>query len=501
VHAERAEHLSTSRDEVSELLRLLGHLRLRLGLERLLVFAVRGSLASAVALSAISVAAWLMAATLWEDLPYLVASPFLAAIGLALVRWPTDRQAALAADRRLSLDERLGTAVELAPRLRRQAQHSGRFDRLQVEDAVEAATAARGGWLAIDRTTRREALLALVLLVLAAASLVLPGLPRPSLPAADPTPFLDLEPSTGTLDRPSPAETQDLALAEASPIQQRQVDADLATRVQLQQAERDALDKLSQALGQVSAGQPAADAIQRGDFASARSQLSTLGDETDQLSDAAKQQLSRALQQASSATAATDRQLADRERQAAQALSRSSYAEQRQALANLGDQVQRSGARSVPADQLARDVGRLQQAAAAGQQGQGAQGQAAGNGQPQSAASATAAQAAGPDGQGTQGAAGQQGGPGMGTGTDGEALGNQSSRLDTAGQSVQVPTMLGAGPGARPTDGTEDQTGNDPTAGTRTVSELVQAQQTGQVAPEQNLVPGEQRPVVRGYFR
>ena len=31
--------------------------------------------------------------------------------------------------------------------------------------------------------------------------------------------------------------------------------------------------------------------------------------------------------------------------------------------------------------------------------------------------------------------------------------------------------------------------------------ELAQAQQTGQVAPEQNLVPGEQRPVVRGYFR
>ena len=26
-------------------------------------------------------------------------------------------------------------------------------------------------------------------------------------------------------------------------------------------------------------------------------------------------------------------------------------------------------------------------------------------------------------------------------------------------------------------------------------------QQTGQVTPEQNLVPGDQRPVVRGYFR
>jgi hypothetical protein len=89
----------------------------------------------------------------------------------------------------------------------------------------------------------------------------------------------------------------------------------------------------------------------------------------------------------------------------------------------------------------------------------------------------------------------------MGTGTDGEALGNQSNRLEAAGQSVQVPTKLGAGPGVRPTDGTEDQAGNDPTTGARNVSELVQAQQTGQVAPEQNLVPGEQRPVVRGYFR
>ena len=37
--------------------------------------------------------------------------------------------------------------------------------------------------------------------------------------------------------------------------------------------------------------------------------------------------------------------------------------------------------------------------------------------------------------------------------------------------------------------------------GACSVSELAQAQQTGQVAPEQNLVPGEQRPVVRGYFR
>jgi hypothetical protein len=80
-------------------------------------------------------------------------------------------------------------------------------------------------------------------------------------------------------------------------------------------------------------------------------------------------------------------------------------------------------------------------------------------------------------------------------------MGTAPSRLDAAGQSVQVPTKLGAGPGVRPTDGTEEDTGNDPNSGTRSVAEMVQPQQTGQVAPEQNLVPGEQRPVVRGYFR
>jgi hypothetical protein len=499
VHAERVEHLPTPRDEVSELLHVVGQLRFRLGLERVVVFGLRGSMASAITLSTISVAAWLMGLSPLDSLPWLVASPLLAALGLALVRWPSNRQAALAADRRLVLEERLGTAVELAARLRRQAQHIGRFDRLQVQDAVASAAAARGGWLAIDRRTRGEAVLACALLTLAAVSLVLPNLPRPSLPATDQSAaFQDLA-TSDALERTSPPDAQDLPFAEALPIQQSQADADLANRVQLEQAERDALDKLAQALGRVSAGQPAADAIQRGDFSTAKNQLTTLGEEADQLSDAAKQQLSRALQQASGTTAATDRQLADRERQAAQALSRSSYAEQRQALSNLADQVERSGARSAPADKLARDVGRLQQSAAAGQQGQGAQSQSSANGQPQGAPAA--GQAAADGGQGTQGAAGQQGGPGVGTGTDGDALGNQSNRLDAAGQSVQVPTKLGTGPGVRPTDGTEDQTGNDPSNAARNVSELVQAQQTGQVAPEQNLVPGEQRPVVRGYFR
>src|SRR5439155_17724007 len=189
----------------------------------------------------------------------------------------------------------------------------------------------------------------------AALSLLLPGLPRPGLAVAEPIAAVpDIAQASTAVDRTEPA-MADLSFVDTQPIQP-QADGGLATRVEQQQAERNALDSLAQAVGRISAGQPAADAIERGDFPAARDQLANLGEEADQLSDAAKQQLSRALQQAAGAGTATDRQLADRERQAAQALSRNTYADQRQALRNLADQVARSGARTASADQFARDT-------------------------------------------------------------------------------------------------------------------------------------------------
>jgi hypothetical protein len=312
------------------------------------------------------------------------------------------------------------------------------------------------------------------------ASLVwLPLVPRPAA-------LISTSPSDSSFvpselaDRALPEQhTSDVALVTAQPVQRPQSDTDLASRVRQAQAERTALDTLAHALGSVSAGQPAAEAIQQGDFGAARDQLQSLGDETDQLSDAAKQQLARALQQASASTTATDRQLADKERQAAQALTRSSYGEQRQALRGLADQLARSGARAEPSDQLQRDVGRLQQqtgGAAAGAGNQSGSGSSSLVNRPATT------------------------GAGIGTGSDPNMFGDPS-RLDTTGQQVQVPSKLGTGQGVRPPDGTEDQTGANPTLGNRSVSELSRAQQTGQVAPEQNLVPGEQRPIIRGYFR
>jgi hypothetical protein len=492
VHVEGAQRQRPLHDDGGELLRALARFRWRLGFERSLLLVLRGAISSGLTLIGLSVAGWL---TGTDTMVWLATLPTLAALGLGLARWPSHRQAALAADRRLALEERLATAVELA-----RGRGGGRFDRLQVQDAITHARSAPGGWLTPDRQLRREVVLAVSVLALAAASFLLSRVPVPHMPTDDAGLPADVA-AADLGQRVAPPEGLEVALTNAQPVVQLQTDADLAGRVQSEQSERTALDKLSKALGSVSAGQSAANAIQQGNFAGARDELQFLGDEADQLSDAAKQQLAHALQDAAASTVQPDRQLADKERQAGQALSRPNYADQRQALRGLGDQIERSGSRSVSPDQLARDVGQLQQQAATNQ-GPRARNQVPPGGQ--QANSPGAPQPGQQPGPGTgglgAGADGQQGGAGVGTGTDPNMFGDPS-RLETAGQRVQVPTRLGAGPGVRPPDGTEDQLSADPFVGGRTVSELAQAQQTGQVPPEQNLVPGEQRPVVRGYFR
>ena len=484
----------TLHDEAGELLRVLSRYRWRLGFERALRFGLRGAVGSGLVVVAMSLGSWLAGV---QTAPWLAALPLSAALAFAIVRWPSHSHAALAADRRLALQDRLATALELVRR-----RVDGRFDALQVRDAVAQAAATPGGWLTLDRRIRRDASLAGGVLVLAAAaSLLLARLPAPLRSGVEETPasVADATVAADVSQRAVPQDETDVGATSAQPVPRAQPDAGLAARVQQEQNERNALDRLSQALSSVSAGQPAANDIQQGDFSTARSELQTLGDEADQLSEAAKQQLSRALEDAAAASSQADRQLADRERQAAQALNRAPYAEQRQALRTLGDQLERSGSRSVSADQLARDVGQLQQQASRSP-GASARTQAPPAGQP-GAAGPTQDQQPGPAGGQGAGLTGQQGGPGVGNGTDPNLCGDQPSRLDTSGQRVDVPMRLNSGPGVRPADGTEDHVGGDPSLGGQSVSELVQAQQTGQVAPEQNLVPGEQRPVVRGYFR
>src|SRR6266508_1651148 len=439
--------------ELQELTRLLAGYRWRLGAEVLLRFILRGLSVGAVLLTLAATADWLFELGLQQTwLWSALGLPAAAALGLGMAFWPSQQKTARTADRRLLLDERLGTAIELG------AQQRGRFDGLQVQDAIGQLRATSSQrWPSITVGAQRELSLAAVAAVLATLALLLPNVPRPRFdqplaeaPAAE----------TGVLvdDRTIPVDAFEMPGFDAgTSIAEQSVEADLAPRVRQAEAE--------------------------------------------QLSDAAKKQLSQVLQGAATSAMSADRPLADRERQAAVALSRNNYQDQRNALRQLGDQVERSGQRSLPAAQLAREAGRLQQQQAnSGGQTQGTPGQtpAASTIQAQQGAGQMSGAQGGAAASGAE--AGEQGGVGAGTGTA-DGVGDPAARLGSSGQLVEVPQKLGAGPGQRPTDGTEDQIGTNPGTAARTVVEAAQTQQTGQVTPERNLVPGDQRPVVRGYFR
>jgi hypothetical protein len=508
------------REDLAELSVIVGRFQSRLGRERLLVFAVRGWIAAGMLVGGLALVAWLTETPLGtRTTTWVVLAPILAALAAAAVRWPSSGEAARTADHHLRLDERLATAVELSGRIRR--GRPGRFDLLQVRDAVARAHGPPSAWPPFVARHTRDLALAGLASALALAMLLLQVLPRPHFdPPEAPTAALD---ALGVETRAVPTDAGDVPPEAVLPAQtsvDEPNDQQLVDRVQQAQTTRQALDRLAGALGQVSAGQAAAEAIQRGDYQAARDQLANLAEESDQLSTAAKQQLAQALQAAANQTQATDRQLADRERQAAQALARGYYNDQRQALRQLGDQVQRSAQSGLSQGQLARDIGRLQQRQSAsqqtrvatdeggsstspgtdqasrGNQGAGATGRGAAAGEAQQAG----ADAQGMAGAGSQGSGeGQQAGAGAGTGVT-DPLGDAAGRLDTNGQQVDVPLKLGPGPGERPATGAEDQVSPANGLSGAVAAEQEQHQDPGQVVPETNLVPGDQRPVIRGYF-
>ena len=325
-----------------ELFDVVGRFRRRLGGEQVALFALRGVVGAGVLLAALSAAAWALETSLGAWPWWLIGLVPLLAIALGLARWPSRARAARTADRHLDLAERLATAVELSSRPR-----AGRLDRLQLHDAVVTARSAPPTWPSLAHAHRHELVAAALAALLATASLVLPALPRPRIvsPEANPPHEAEMvvEPARSVPPDFTDLPTDTSAATSSASAEERTSDEQLAQRVQQAQSIRQSLDRLAEALGQVSAGQAAAEAIQRGDYQTARDQVSTLGDEADQLSTAAKQQLAQALQTAATQTQAADRQLADRERQAAQALARGYYNDERQALRQLGDQIQRSG--------------------------------------------------------------------------------------------------------------------------------------------------------------
>src|SRR6185503_6051318 len=139
-------------DELRELFAVVARYRWRHGGEVLLRFILRGLIVGAALVVIVSIVDWWLEAGvqptwLWSALLL----PAVGALGLALAFWPSERQAARMADHRLGLDERVGTAVELG-----RGAHGGRFDRLQLQDAIAHVATAPRRWPSPVVSLKRE---------------------------------------------------------------------------------------------------------------------------------------------------------------------------------------------------------------------------------------------------------------------------------------------------------------------------------------------------------
>jgi hypothetical protein len=471
--------------------RLVGGYRWRLGVERVLP-AVLWSACAGLLLTALARA--LGQAGLLGDVAAVQAVVgLLPTLGLlaGLARWPSALAAARQADRRLGLEERLGTAVDLTS----QPHHaSPPIVRAQVADALDRARAARRRWpsplfAAVDHLA---AVAGLGMLAVGALALLSAGGDLPASTATlvtppgdrlgalevpreaavpEPPPLVNLEPPLPIQFAPRPPDASQQGAAEADPARQA------------------ALDRLADALGQVSATQPAAEQLASGQYSQAADELAQLAVDVDQLSPAARQALAEALRNAADATASTESALADAERRAAEALGGSNYERQRRALQDLAQQLDRSSTGLARSPQPA-SPGQAQPGDAAGEQDRLGD-VSDGSGQPGDGGTAGST----PPGAGAPGAGGD------GSGTTRPAPG-QNQRLATAGEQVEVPSAVNdaaavrpAGPNA-PTEELQDGLG---AGGAR---EALRPQEMGSVVPERNALPTDaRRDLVREYFR
>jgi hypothetical protein len=516
-------------------------LRQRLWLERAGLLVTRGLMLGFLLTLVVAVACWALGIQiqpLWYAVPLLV--PLILAVLISLFVYPSALSAARIVDRRLGLAEQLATAVEVVA-----DDPNEPVAWAQVGAAGAAAAWAQEHWRGGPRIGRDLALTA-VFGFLAAAALLLTGpegralLPRSPLPApvaqeepnpaASPT-AVAAKPEQPRAAPPPPQPTgrtagvqravQDIRRSreagalDAGEAGRRlaQAEQELSRQTQQSRTDQRALDRLGEALDQISAGDEAAEALQRGDYEQAAREIAELGTESDQLSQEAKNQLAQALREAANDSASSP-ELARAERRAADALTGRDYEAVRQSMADLANQVTARGRNVIPQSELGQAWDQVNQerraqgqpdssGSARGQEGQARQPGRGQQGQGQQ----------GQQGQGQQGQQGQsnqpQGGQGIGTapssgGPPGEQQADEAApRLDTQGTPVEVELKPGQQPGVRPGDAekTDDGRPLDEAGSISASSTGSPGQVTSSAPPEMNFVPSGRRDIVREYFR
>jgi len=431
-----------------------------------------------------------------------VAAVVVAAGLVVLLHPPSLVATARAVDREARLADRLGTAVELLGR-----EPLPPAGGAQLADAVATLRALRPAQAVPMAALRRELALATAVALLAGGMVLLaelgdalpPGLrsvrevlraastalaPAEQAQAAAPAPST-VDPRLAPLFEQLEALRQaDTALSpEEAAARRAAVAQQLAQLAAASRAQQEALAALAQAL-QNTVAMEAADALHRGDYATAAEALATLGRESDQLSPAARRELAESLRQAANALRGLNPTLAERAQRAAQALSGRDYRRTERALGELGEAIMQTGRGVVPP----ADLGLLGEALA--EQGEDLDTALADLAQLGTGANP----GANPSVSGQQGTA-----PGTASGA---APQGTDARLTTPGNPQPLDSLpsLDALPSAEPPDPQGRGVLAPVSIGTTSAGAAPQGGEALRAAAESGSVPTERREVVRGYF-
>lgn len=339
-------------------------IRRRLWLQRSIILVFR----AAVLLAGIQLLASFLSFAALPPHPALVnglsAVVALVALGVIVRQRVTFSDAARVVDRRLGLDQVVGTAVELTAN-----GADGRLARLQTRRAtdvirgIDSSAAIRFGLPWRDLAALGGfALLTGVFVFLASLRIAWPGTPPPEDIASDPSIELAFDSpmnstfyegdgsaafDSGLFDRSFDDYRSDLEGQNLSPeemaLRIAEIQAQLAQRAEALNRQRQALDDLADALSDSSAASEAADSIRKRDYQRAAQQLSGLGAQAGQLSQRARRDLAQRLNDAASKVAPNNQDLAARMRRAAQQLASNDATAQQQALSDLAEGVNQAG--------------------------------------------------------------------------------------------------------------------------------------------------------------
>ena len=277
----------------------------------------------------------------------------------------TYADAARVLDRRLDLEQTIGTAVELI-----HSGADGRLARLQLRRATDAVRRVESGRTIPLRLPMRDVRTLIGLVVLTAMFTYLatlniawpgrtppldemsvdPGLElteevpySPSVFDGDTGGFIDPSLFDSSLDNyMSDLEGQNLSPEEMA-ARMAEIQQQLAQRAEAASRQREALGELADALADSSSTSDASENIRRGEYSRASSQLSELGKQSAQLSQRARQDLARRLNESAQRVAPNNPDLANRMRRAAQALSGNDPAQTEQAMNELAEGVNQAG--------------------------------------------------------------------------------------------------------------------------------------------------------------